>query len=224
MELTLAHVEAERLRRKRNKIESFFPDSGPYRRELYPKHIDHFAAGAIHRERLFLAANRVGKTESGAYEVACHATGQYPHWWPGKRFSKAQNWWVAGDTSKTVRDIQQYKLMGKPGEFGTGMIPGALIGPTKPKQGIPDAIETVYVKHVSGEYSTIMFKSYDQRREAFQGTEMEGGIWLDEECPLDIYTECLTRLMTTEGLLILTFTPLSGWTEVVDSFLKKEAV
>jgi phage terminase large subunit-like protein len=223
MDLTLAHIEAERLRRKRNKIESFFPDNGPFRRELYPKHMEFFAAGALHRERLFLAGNRVGKTEAGAYEITCHMTGKYPTWWTGKRFATAQNWWIAGDTSKTVRDIQQFKLLGPPGEFGTGMIPGSLLGPTKPKQGIPDAVETFYTKHVTGEYSTGMFKSYDQRREAFQGTEMRGGIWADEELPMDIYTECLTRLMTTEGLLILTFTPLSGWTEVVDSFLKKEA-
>ncbi len=37
--------------------------------------------------------------------------------------------------------------------------------------------------------------------------------------PMDIYAECLLRTMTTNGLLILTFTPLQGLTELVLSFL-----
>ncbi len=35
-----------------------------------------------------MAANRVGKTEgAGGYEMTCHLTGRYPHWWEGRRFS-----------------------------------------------------------------------------------------------------------------------------------------
>ena len=74
------------------------------------------------------------------------------------------------------------------------------------------------MRHSSGKNSLLVFKSYDQRRESFQGTEQDV-IWLDEEPPLDIYTECLMRTMTTEGLVMLTFTPLSGLSEVVLSFL-----
>ena len=49
----------ERERRKRYRlIDSLFPDEGDYRRELYPKHLEFFRAGAVHRERLFMAANR----------------------------------------------------------------------------------------------------------------------------------------------------------------------
>jgi phage terminase large subunit-like protein len=44
-------------------------------------------------------------------------------------------------------------------------------------------------------------------------------IWLDEEPPSDVYDECLLRLMTTEGMMIGTFTPLSGLSEVVLRFL-----
>lgn len=61
-------------------------------------------------------------------------------------------------------------------------------------------------------------KSYDQRREAFQGTEQDW-IWLDEEPPMAIYTECLLRTMTNNGLVALTFTPLQGMSEVVLTFL-----
>ena len=52
----------EEAKRKGNMMSAYFPDTGPYRRELYPKHWAFFAAGAIHRERLFLAGDRIGKT------------------------------------------------------------------------------------------------------------------------------------------------------------------
>jgi phage terminase large subunit-like protein len=44
-------------------------------------------------------------------------------------------------------------------------------------------------------------------------------VWLDEECPESIYGECLIRTMTTGGLILLTFTPMQGLTDVVLRFL-----
>ena len=41
--------------------DQIFPDTGPLRRELYPKHMEHFAAGRDYKERLFMAGNRIGK-------------------------------------------------------------------------------------------------------------------------------------------------------------------
>ena len=38
---------------------------------------------------------------------------------------------------------------------------------------------------------------------------------LDEEPGLDIYTECLLRTMTNNGMVMLTFTPLLGMSDVV---------
>src|SRR5437868_4367071 len=64
-------LKGEAWRRARNKIAQYYPASGPFRRELYAKHMACFAAGHNHRERLFLAGNRCGKTEGvGAYEMA----------------------------------------------------------------------------------------------------------------------------------------------------------
>ncbi|GAG06120.1 unnamed protein product, partial [marine sediment metagenome] len=105
---------------------SLFPDEGPYSWDKYPKHIEFFSAGAVHRERIFMAANRVGKSLSGGYEMTCHLTGLYPHWWTGKRFFTQTDCWAAGDTSQTTRDIVQMVLMGDIGQFGTGLIPGTL--------------------------------------------------------------------------------------------------
>lgn len=221
----LAHLEEREARKRRRKLYSYFPDQGPLSRDKYQKHMSFFASGSTHPERLFMAGNRVGKTESGGgYELTLHLTGNYPEWWTGKRFTKPVSAWAAGDTGKTVRDIIQFKLLGKPGEYGTGLIPGDVLERTTPKQGVPEAVDTIYVKHASGGFSTCVLKSYDQKRESFQGTEQDV-IWLDEEPPLDIYTECLLRTMDTSGLgervgiLMLTFTPLMGMSETVLQFL-----
>jgi len=167
-----------------------------------------------------LAANRVGKTESvGGYETTLHLTGEYPDWWQGRRFNRPTRGWAAGDTSNTVRDIIQTKLLGAIGQWGTGLIPLRCIG-RKPtlKRNVPDAVQDIYVKHKSGGQSVLTLKSYDQKRESFQGTEQDF-IWLDEEPPMDIYTECLLRTMTTNGLIMCTFTPLQGLSDVVLSYL-----
>ena len=202
-----------------NRIDGYYPDAGPFRRELYAKHMEFFRLGAQHKERLFMAGNRTGKSVAGAYEITCHLRGVYPAWWEGRRFTaEPVNALVAGDTAKTSRDILQHKLLGPVGSFGTGMIPYDSLERVAPKQGIPDAVETIYVRHVSGALSTCQINSYDQGREAFQGTERHV-IWLDEECPEDVYTESLMRTMTTDGIVLLTFTPIRGITPLVLSFL-----
>jgi len=179
-----------------------------------------FRAGTGFRERCIMAANRVGKSEGvGGYETTLHLTGLYPPWWEGRVFDRAISAWAAGDTGQTVRDILQFKLLGPPGKEGTGLIPGDLIVDLKKKAGnVPDAVEAVYVKHSSGGVSRLTFKSYDQKRKSFAGTEQDV-IWLDEECPMDIYGECLIRTMTTDGCILLTFTPLMGLTPVVLQFM-----
>jgi hypothetical protein len=92
-ELILAELEY----RATHRIESFYPETGPLRRELYPRHMEFFAAGARHNERLFLGGNRVGKSEGvGAFECVLHLTGKYPAWWRGRRFSHPVAVWAAG--------------------------------------------------------------------------------------------------------------------------------
>ncbi len=213
-------LEEQARRASRRKLLTYFPETGPLRRDLYAKHCEFFAAGTTHRERLMLAANRVGKTEGvGGYELTVHLTGQYPPWWVGRRFDHPIKAWACGDTGKTVREILQNKLLGPPNAWGTGLIPGDSIARIlRGTGGVADTVEIVYIKHVSGGESCLIFKSYDQRREAFQGTEQDV-IWLDEEPSLDIYTECLMRTMTNNGMILLTFTPLLGLSDVVMQFL-----
>ena len=203
-------------------------DSGTviFSRDKYQRHLEFFRAGSDYRERCFMAANRVSKTlGGGGYELACHLTGLYPEWWEGKRFSHAIRAWAAGKTNETTRDIIQMTLCGEVRHVGnrrhlsgTGVIPGHLLGVPSWKQGVQDLADTIKIQHVSGEFSTLGFKAYNQGRGSFEGTAQHV-IWLDEECDESIYGECLLRTATTDGIIMLTFTPLEGHSTVVMQFL-----
>lgn len=217
----LACIEVVSEYERHNMFANIYPEFGEFRRELYPKHQLLLNASASYREICMLGGNRSGKSVLGAYITTCHATGLYPDWYKGKRFTRPVNIWVGGDTATTCRDIIQLKLLGRIGDFGSGMIPKECIKETRPRRNVPDAIEIIRVNHVSGGYSEITLKTYEQGRETWQGTEVDF-IWIDEECPPDVYTEALMRTMTTKGYLFLTFTPLSGLTDVVLNFMNND--
>jgi phage terminase large subunit-like protein len=186
------------------------------------KHLEFLAAGSKYKERLFMAANRIGKTVSGAYEATCHLTGIYPDWWQGARFNRPTEGWACGTTSETTRDILQRELVGPPDAVGTGMIPGDLITHTMPRpHGMPGSLEGVWVRHTSGGISKLALKSYEQGRKSFEGTARDF-IWCDEEPPDACYTEMLLRTLTTKGVIFVTFTPLQGVSEVVKGFLEPD--
>lgn len=165
-----------------------------------------------------MAANRIGKTSAGAYEITCHLTGNYPQWWTGKRFNHAVKAWACGQSNKTVREILQRELLGPMNAIGTGMLPGDLIAHRTTKQGIAEATDTIYVKHASGGTSSVQLKSYEEGPSSYYGAAIDFG-WADEEPPESIWTEMLVRTMTTDGQCILSFTPLQGLSSVVLSFL-----
>lgn len=222
----MLHVLDER--RKYDKQSFLFPDSGPYSRDKYKKHMLFFEAGASYRERAMIAGNRTGKTYTAAAEMSYHLNGRYPAWWKGKRFNEPIKAWEVGKTHETTRDILQSYMLGSKFDPGTGMIPrDDLIWDGKlhinSKSGIPDAVNDAYVKHYTNGkhdgYSQITFKSYVQGVESFMGTSVHV-IHLDEEpTTRNIYDECLTRTMTTDGIIMCTFTPLLGLSEVVLSYL-----
>lgn len=222
-------LEERARRRALRRFYRLYPDEGPLRRELYPKHIEFFRLGREHRERLACCANRTGKTEGmGGYELACHLTGDYPLWWPGRRFDRPVMAWAAGDTGKTTRNILQRKLLGPINALGTGIIPGHFLKRTTPKAGVADAIELVEVEHKpTGGRSLLELKSFDQKREGFQGTEQDV-ILLDEEPPEDVYDECVLRTLETPerpggGIVMITYTPLKGLTQLTLRFLPEYA-
>ena len=205
-----------------------------FAREYYAKHLEFFRLGASKRARCLMAANRVGKTfGAGGFETACHLTGDYPKWWEGKKFRHPIRAWACGKTNETTRDIVQTCLVGDV-EYhgsrkmvdGSGIIPRDCIGlgpgQITWKQGVADLIDTIRIRHkASGGWSKLGLKSYQQGRGSFEGTAQHV-IWDDEEPPMDVYGEQIIRTATTKGILMLTFTPLEGMSEVVQQFVSPE--
>jgi phage terminase large subunit-like protein len=207
----------------------------------------HFA-GPENPERMLMAANRVGKTTDGGAETALHMTGLYdelprharymeflpngerhpnageliwPEGWKGVRFNKPVLAWTGSPTNETSKGIVQTELLGGLGEaLGTGWVPRRLIvgDPQTRQAGVKGVIESFNVRHVTGGLSRCSMKTYEQGWQKWQGEAPEV-IWLDEE-PDDymIYSESQTRILTSRGILIVTFTPLLGVTELVEHF------
>ena len=216
----LALLEEQYRRQQQRKYLTYFTDTGITAREHYPKHLEFFGAGREYKLRLFMAANRVGKTLAAAYELTCHLTGIYPSWWQGHRNSGPTAWWVCGKDSKTILSILQNTLLGPVGSFGTGMIPGDKLDweTLKDAKKADTSVSIFRVKHSSGGYSSVEFKAYDAGRTSFEGTERS--IWLDEEPPLAVFTECLLRTATGNNMLMMTFTPLKGISDTILNFLE----
>ena len=201
------------LRHGRRRLASYRP---------YPKQKEFHDAGAEHNERLLMAGNQLGKTLAGSFEMAMHLTGRYPDWWRGRRIDKPGRYWVAGETRVSTRDTVQKMLIGEPERpetWGTGAIPGDAILATFRATSVANALDAVTVAHVAGGASTLLFKAYEQGRAKWQGDTLNG-VWFDEEPPLDIYIEGLTRTIATGGFAMMTFTPLKGMSEVVRLFLE----
>lgn len=201
-----------------NKLAQMYPAEGKFSRDKYSKQMSFFASGSRFRQRALMGGNRVGKTLGGGCEAAYHLTGLYPDWWTGRRFEFAINMWACGINNGRVRDTLQEVLLGRYGELGTGLIPKDLIMDVSTKPGVPKGVLDVWVKHVSGHTSHLIFKSYEEGMDAYMGTAQDV-IWFDEEPPEDIYLESFMRLATTNGILYCTFTPLNGFSNVVMKFL-----
>ena len=210
--LLLEYLAVKDRRARRNRLPTYVP---------YTKQLEFHENGDTYRERLFMAGNQLGKTWAGAYEVAMHVTGRYPDWWTGRRFPRATRWMVGSESAELTKKGVQRLLLGPPElreDWGTGTIPFDCIKSTSMKSGVPDAVSSIVIKHESGDDSVIQFNSYDQGRTKWQADTVDG-VWFDEEPPLPIYSEGLTRTNATGGLVFVTFTPLLGMSDVVKRFL-----
>jgi phage terminase large subunit-like protein len=179
-------------------------------------------AGADHPERMLMAANRVGKTMSAGAETTYHLTGDYPPDWKGRRFDEPVLWWTGSPTNESSRDIVQTELLGGLGVMlGSGWVPRSLIvgKPTTRQAGVKNVVDAFKVRHVSGGVSTCVLKTYEQGWQKWQGAAPHG-VWLDEEPDnYMIYSEAQTRVITKSGIVMVTFTPLLGTTDLVEHFM-----
>ena len=196
--------------------------------KLYDWQKRFISATASNRQCLLMAANRVGKTYTGCYIDAVHATGRYPDWWEGYRFDHAPLIWCLGYSGDKCRDLLQNAIFGA---YSSGTFAGGLITNDQVLDAVGGAIprlaQQVDVRWVgsNGEegVTILQFKSYSQGQHALMG---DGVDWyhIDEE-PKDqtIWPQVLTRTASGDkgkgGRGILTFTPENGKTELVCKFM-----
>ncbi|MCP5017141.1 MAG: DNA packaging protein [Ketobacter sp.] len=190
--------------------------------EPYAKQLEFHDLGRTKTQRCLGAGNQLGKTLCAGMEVAYHLTGLYPLWWTGKRFNRRTIWWVGGVTGETIRDTCQRILVGRVelDEVGTGTIPLDRLAGTQRAMGVPNLLDNVRVRHEDGDESILFFKSYEKGRKKWQGETIDG-VWFDEEPPLDVYTEGLTRTNANGQFTMLTYTPLLGMTELTMKFYEE---
>lgn len=157
-------------------------------------------------------------TLAASYEASYHATGLYPDWWTGRRWSRATHGWVCSVSFEVVRDAAQMYLLGQRGNWGTGAVPASsIVDEPVMSRNFPGLVDLVKIRHGGGGISTIQFKAYQQGREKFQGSKKDW-IWLDEEPEMEVYTECLARLTASGGMVYMTMTPMLGPSDVVSMF------
>lgn len=172
-------------------------------------------------QKVLQAGNGTGKTICGAMDTAYHLTGRYPDWWKGHRFRAPPLFMIGGNTNEAVMNINQKALFGDPNEpqaLGSGSVPIDCIGKRTGKTGVPNAFDAVMVRHVSGGWSKCLFRAYEQGSRKHMGYRIDGG-WCDEEPPQDIWSQYLRATISTGGVLIITYTPETGLTDVVNGFM-----
>jgi len=148
--------------------------------------------------RALFWGNRVGKTEWGAMEVSEYATAHHEH----RTVVPPFQIWAACPSYDVQKDTTQPKLL--------RYLPEKDIkSKTWLRKGVLKEIEL----HNG---VSIVFKSYEQGREKFQGAGVRL-IWFDEEPPHDIWEECFVRVEAGQQLdVILTMTAIKGMTWVYD--------
>ncbi len=138
-----------------------------------------------------LGSNRSGKTELGAGVV-----GQI-----FKEFSHFRVW--AATLSDMSVKVQQRKL-------------DTMIRKSDIKYGEYDAVRGWKNRVITSTKGGVCyFKTYEQGSGSFQGDDIDFA-WLDEECPWSIFAETVIRLTDRNGVILLTFTSLSGFTRLVN--------
>lgn len=137
--------------------------------------------GTDNYENWFLAANRAGKSDAGAYALAKLLR----HGIPNEPFRPLSAWGVSLDFPSS-RDIMQPKL------FDNGVQVTRTHPPFIPEREILEWRSTDQILKLKNG-SMLGFKSCDSGRVKFQGTDKDI-IAFDEEPPKDIYDECMIRL------------------------------
>jgi hypothetical protein len=191
----------------------------PFRYAIEPKHWK--TSDAILNETdevLVLGGNRAGKTEWAARRVAQMLVGvergefPWPQWMKDRCQKRGLKIWCLHTTNQSSIAFQQqvvYKYL--PKELRNARKSKFTNLSYTQKNGFSDN---------TGVYNTnqVWFLNYAQDKQVIEGGEPDL-IWCDELVPHDWLETLRYRLVTRQGKLILTFTPILGYTLVVKEYL-----
>jgi len=155
-----------------------------------------------HRELLILGGNRSGKSSFAAKRIMRSMLDT-----PDGRF------WCFQETSGNSVEMQQ-PLLWK-------YMPPELRNTRKTKvTNISYGQKTGFAENsfVLPNGAQCFFRNYSQDVSTIEGGECNG-IWFDELCPLNFLETARFRLITRKGWLLLTFTPIEGYSAVVKDYL-----
>jgi len=175
----------------------------PYRHGYEPKHWKKADELLLkHRELLINGGNRAGKTEYAAKRVVNLLVA-----------NKGMRVWCLHTTEKSSIQMQQnvvFKYL--PAEWKNARKTKITNIAYTQKNGFSDAT------FVLPNGSQCFFMNYAQKRDVIEGGEVDM-VWCDELVPLDWIETLRYRLVTRNGLFILTFTPVTGFTPAVKEFV-----
>lgn len=141
---------------------------------------------------LFLAANRLGKSECGIREVLWSARGDHPY----KEVPYIDVVWIGvlDFTFYVETTLFHWRKWAPPGWI---------------KKDLTENNKHAIIHRADGGECHVFVKTFEQGRESFQGAAVDL-ILMDEEPPEDVFNEARTRVATTRGRMVLTLTALSG--------------
>ncbi len=162
--------------------------------------------------RAIFGGNRSSKSHCCTYEILMHASGVYPSWFLGYRYTSPVTIWVIGKTTALVRETVLTTILGK-GLDGTGILHPSHI---KGAFGGPGLRQLKIHWRDSGRFSTISFKTMKQSVQSLQGVQVQI-VYIDEEPPYEYFSELKMRITNfrgqDRGSLMAAFTPKLGRTQ-----------
>jgi phage terminase large subunit-like protein len=153
-------------------------------------------AAKDYKGRVALGANRIGKSEMGAYEMALYVTGQHPV----RKSPKNGLAWIVGLDNPMIRDIDR-PLFEK-------FMPQHWL---KEPHGKYVKQDNIWYFNCEGRQWKVVFKSTEMGSSKFQGSKVDA-IWVDEEPRQgeELWQEIEARLVDMKGIFWITATPVRG--------------
>ena len=182
------------------------------------------------QEAVIAGGNGQGKSWVLIFMQAIFATGDYPDWWTGIRFTEPITGMIGGKKLQSTNDVLLNRILGPYGMRGTGMIPKDKfhykddIAPSGAGRGqvswfhIKQKIESPLTGLVEYKKSQWHIFSGDQEEDRIMGY-FPHIILLDEEPKrYNFYDQLRARMIHKDGFFRCSFTPEKGRTRFFNEF------